>query len=261
LHYDLTDQYLDRDSIIHSLDPRVKVFATLAYVLTVSLTLEGTWWAFGVSFTILLVISWMACLKAVSVIRRSYVVLPFVLAAILLPFTMPGPILYRIPIVGWSISQPGLIRFLSILLRSWLAVQAAILLTLTTRFTDLLWALGAFRLPRPLVSTIGFMYRYLFVLVDEARRMRCARAARSATPEGTPRPSIIWQGRVTGAMVGSLFLRALDRSERVYAAMLSRGYDGHMRSLMDFRMGIIDWTAILVVGLVLSSLLTLVKVF
>jgi cobalt/nickel transport system permease protein len=257
LHYDLTDQYHHRSSLIHHLDPRVKVVVTFLYILALSITPEGTWWIFGFFFTSLLVTVWLTHLGLVFTIRRSFIVLPFVLAAVAVPFTTPGSILFRIPGLGWAISEPGFVRFVSILIRSWLAVQAAILLTATTRFPDLLWALGAFRFPRPLVSTIGFMYRYLFVLADEALRMMRARTARSAQVPGRPRPSIGWQGRVAGSMVGSLFLRALARSERVYAAMLARGYDGHMRSLIRFRMTNLDWSTFVVAVLFLVTPLIL----
>jgi cobalt/nickel transport system permease protein len=177
-------------------------------------------------------------------IRRSYIALPFVLAATPIPFIMPGPTLFQLPLLGWPVSVPGAIRFVSILLRTWLAVQFAILLTAVTRFPDLLWALSKLKVPRLLVAMIGFLYRYLFVLADEALRMLRARAARSPRTPGVKRPSIGWQSRVAGGMVGSLFLRALERSERVYSAMVSRGYDGQVRSVTDFRMVRLDWVAL-----------------
>ncbi len=253
MHVNLADQYRHRSSLLHTLDPRVKVVTTLGTILAISLVPEGTWWAFG--FFLLLILT-AACLSRLGVtftVRRSFIVLPFVLAALAVPFTTPGPMLWRLPLLGWVISEPGLIRFLSILIRSWLAVQVAILLTATTRFPDLLWALGRLRFPRPLVSIIGFMYRYLFVLADEALRMLRARAARSAWVPGVPRRSLIWQGKVTGAMVGSLFLRAIERSEGVYAAMLSRGYDGQVRTLTRFRMRVEDWFVLILVGTMLLA--------
>lgn len=229
----------------------------IGYILAVSLTPEGTWWAFVFFFLVLFFAVYLSRLGALFTIHRSFIALPFILAALAVPFTTPGPILWRIPGLRWAISGPGLIRFLSILLRSWLAVQAAILLTAVTRFTDILWALGSLRFPRVLVSTIGFMYRYLFVLADEATRMMRARASRSARIPGTQRRSVLWQGRMAGAMVGSLFLRALERSERVYAAMLSRGYDGSMRSLTHFRMRPTDWLSLMAVVLLLIVPLSL----
>lgn len=257
MHYDLSDQYHHRSSLIHHLDPRVKVVVTFFYILALSLTPEGAWWILGFFLLLLLSAVWLADLALTFTLKRSFIVLPFVLAAVALPFTTPGPSLLEIPGLGWVVTEPGMIRFLSILARSWLAVQGAILLTAITRFPDLLWALGALRFPQPLVSTIGFMYRYLFVLADEALRMIRARAARSAQVPGRARPPIGWRGRVAGSMVGSLFLRSLARSERVYAAMLARGYDGHMRSLIGFRMTNIDWMVFILAFLLLIAPLIL----
>ncbi len=58
-------------------------------------------------------------------------------------------------------------------------------------------------------------------------------------------------------MVGSLFLRALERSERVYAAMLSRGYDGHMRTTESFKMKGLDWLALAALVLLLAGPLSM----
>lgn len=112
-------------------------------------------------------------------------------------------------------------------------MQAAALLVYTTPFHDLLEGLERLRLPRLMVAVISLMYRYLAVLTDEATRMMRARASRAATPPGAPAPDWRWQGRVVGNMVGALFIRAYERSERVYIAMQSRGYQGHLRHLHD----------------------------
>jgi cobalt/nickel transport system permease protein len=79
------------------------------------------------------------------------------------------------------------------------------------------------------VATISFMYRYLFVLVDEAMRLQTAREARSV---GTGR-NVVWRARVLGGMIGSLFIRSYERSERIYAAMLARGFAGEVRTLTE----------------------------
>jgi cobalt/nickel transport system permease protein len=91
----------------------------------------------------------------------------------------------------------------------------------------------AIRVPRLLVAVVGLMWRYLFVLADEALRLMRAREARSGQPD---RPgaraggSIAWRARVTGGMAGNLFLRSFERADRIYAAMASRGYDGEVRA-------------------------------
>lgn len=254
MHYDLSDQYLHRQSVVHTLDPRVKVVATLLYIFAVGITPEGVWWAFGLQFGLLLAVVIWARLSIFYTIRRSFIAAPFILAVLAVPFTTPGNELFIIPGLEWTISEPGLIRFGSILLRAWLAVQSAILLVTTTRVTDTFWALAALRFPRLLVATIRFMYRYLFVLADEATRMLRARASRSPRIKGAGRPSLFWQGKVAGSMIGNLFLRSLERSERVYEAMVSRGYDGQMRSLIRFQMATSDWIFISFVGLSLCAI-------
>jgi cobalt/nickel transport system permease protein len=259
MHFDLTDQYRARSSSVHRLDPRVRVVLAVLFILACSLMPVGAWAAFAVLLGLVLIASTLSQLGAGFTLRRSYVALPFVLVAVPLLFTVPGEVIFTIPGLGWTASAQGLERFLSVLLRSWIAIQAAILLTAVTPFPDLLWALGALRLPRTLVATIGFMYRYLFVLTDEAARMLRARAARASRPPGSPRPGVVWQARVAGNMVGSLFLRALERSERVHAAMLARGYNGQMPSLAAHRLRLADWITTALAVLLLAGLLAAVS--
>jgi cobalt/nickel transport system permease protein len=85
------------------------------------------------------------------------------------------------------------------------------------------------------------MYRYLFVLADEVLRMLRAKSARSPRLAHKPKPSILWEGRVAGSMVGSLFIRSIERSERVYSAMLSRGFDGRVLISRKLKMTQTDW--------------------
>jgi cobalt/nickel transport system permease protein len=130
-----------------------------------------------------------------------------------------------------TISAEGLRRFLTIMAGSWLSVQVALLLAFTTPFHDLVDGLRELRIPKIIIAIISFMYRYLAVLTDEGARMLRARDARSAAGDGASGGSIRWRATVTGRMVGSLFLRAYERSERIYAAMQARGFEGEFRHL------------------------------
>jgi cobalt/nickel transport system permease protein len=87
------------------------------------------------------------------------------------------------------------------------------------------------RLPPIFVSIIGFMYRYLAVLSEEASRLMRAREARSASADGRAGGTIRWRAAVTGRMAGTLFLRSYERSERIYAAMQARGFEGELRHM------------------------------
>jgi cobalt/nickel transport system permease protein len=142
--------------------------------------------------------------------------------------------LFTVPGVGWTATDTGLELFASILLRSWLSILAATILTATTEPDLLLRGLRSFGVPKLLVGTISFMWRYIFVIAEEAHRLMLARQARSAGVSKGHGGTLAWRGKVAGNMVGSLFLRSLNRSERVYVAMLSRGYNGEMLSLERF---------------------------
>ncbi len=213
---------------------------TLAAIVGISLLPQGEWLLFGVALVALMAVGAWAGLGPLHALRKSYVALPFVLAALSLPFTVPGDALVHLPLLGWPMTVEGITRAASLIARSWLAVQAAILLTSTTPPESIFWSLRALRVPAILVAVVGFAYRYLSLLVDEARRMLRARGARSAARAGR-RPSLAWQGQVAGSMAGSLFVRSLERSERVYVAMLARGYDGHIHLARAPQMRLRDW--------------------
>lgn len=231
MHYHIADHFIGADSPLHSLDARVKVAASVLLILLVSLTPFRALLAFPFLWAIVLAGVLLARMPYWMLLKRSLVALPFAAAAITLLFTVPGRTIGTLPLVGWTISDIGLVRFISILLKSWISVQVAVLLAMTTHFTDLLWALGALKVPGVLVAIISFMYRYIFVLADEALRLTRARDSRSASLDGKAGGTLVWRAGVTGNMVGNLFLRSYERSERVYQAMVSRGYAGEMRQL------------------------------
>lgn len=257
MHVNTFDRYERRRSPVHLLDPRVKVVVTVLFIVGNVLLPDGAWLGFLAAWAVVLLVSWSTRLSAVYAFKRAFIVLPFTLAAVTVLFTLPGDALvsWQIGSRTLSISDAGLVRFVSIVLRSWLSVQMAILLTATTQFPDLMHALSHLRVPTILVSIIAFMYRYLFVLADEAMRLLRARQARSArltTASGGG--SIGWRARVAGYMVGQLLVRSLDRSDRVYNAMLARGYDGRLLTLNPHQMQRRDWwwgtAAVVVIGLI-----------
>ncbi len=229
----MQERYTHSSSPVHALDARVKVILTLVFLLSLNLTPISAWPAYILYLSLTLSVALLARVGTGFVIKRSALALPFMLAALPLVFTGADARPLALPLLrelGWSVpvSLQGLERFASIALRSWISVQAAILLAGTTRFNDLLTALQQIGLPHLFVAIIGLMWRYLSVIGEEVLRMLRARASRSASAPGRYRAggSLAWRARVTGGMAGSLFLRSLERSDRVYSAMLSRGYNG-----------------------------------
>jgi cobalt/nickel transport system permease protein len=244
------DRFVRATSLLHELDPRAKLVAALACITSNLVLPDGSWAAFAATWGLLLVGSAASGLGVTYVARRSFVALPFALAAITALFVLPGTPLFVLEFGPWYLvaTDAGLVRFGSILARSWLSVQVGILLVTTTSIPDLLHALRHLRVSALLVSIVAMMYRYLAVLVDEAMRLVRAREARSVGGGG----SLAWRARVTGHMAGQLFLRSYDRGDRIYAAMLARGYDGETRSLIHKPLRDRDWRFLLGLGLVLS---------
>ncbi|MFQ5435040.1 MAG: cobalt ECF transporter T component CbiQ [Anaerolineae bacterium] len=249
------DRFLYRDSPIHRLDARVKVLGTVLFILSNALLPDGAWLAFVLAGLLVIVVAQLAQLGVWFAIKRSFVALPFALAAVTVLFTIPGRPLLTLSLGPWqpAISDAGLLRFTSILIRSFLSVQMAILLTAVTPFPDLIHALRHLRVSQPIVTIISFMYRYLFVLADEAGRLLRAREARSARLGTKGGGTLAWRARVVGHMAGQLFLRSYERSHRVYQAMLARGYGGHLLTMNPHVMTPPDWLALLFMFLWLAA--------
>ena len=245
MYFQVEDRFRERDSLLHRLDPRVKLVIAVGLILTLSLLPVGAFAGYGAVWLAVLAGAAVARVGPGYVLRRSFVALPFVLAVAALPFTAPGEVIGRVPWLGWPVTLEGTLRATSIVAKSWVSVQVAILLVATTSLPDLLWGLRALRVPAPLIAIVSFMYRYLFVLAEEAQRLLRARAARSAAQAGRRSGGpLVWRGRVAGYMVGSLMLRSFERSERIYQAMAARGYRGELRSLARHAMHRRDWLAL-----------------
>jgi cobalt/nickel transport system permease protein len=258
MHINVFDHYQNQATLAHRLDPRVKVVVVVVFILSNALLPDGAWLAYGVMGLFVLIAARVAHLPLGFLFKRSLIVLPFLLAAVTIVFTLPGTAVFSFTLGPWTFSatDAGLVRFASIMIRSWLSVMAAIWLTATTPFPDLMHALRHLHVPQILVSIISFMYRYLFVMADEAKRLLRAREARSARLPGQAGNggSLWWRAKIAGGIVGQLFLRSFDRSDRVYNAMLARGYRGELLTMNPHHMTQRDWfvggTAVVLILLV-----------
>ncbi|MEV2242586.1 cobalt ECF transporter T component CbiQ [Micromonospora sp. NPDC049891] len=211
--------YREADSPVHRLPPEVKITAMVAFTIAVVATPREALWAFGAYALLVAAVAALARVNARWLLLRSTIELPFVLFAFALPFLGAGE---RVDVAGLHLSVDGLYGAWNIIAKGTLGVWASLLLAATTSTRDLIVGLDRLRCPQILTQIATFMLRYLDVLVGEARRMRVARISRGDDPR------FVWQLRGFAAGVGALFLRAFERGERVYLAMLSRGYTGRM---------------------------------
>jgi len=262
MHADAFDRYYHAESPLHRLDPRVKVLLTVAFILSNALLPDGAWSAFGLAWIVILFANHFSNLGIEFSFKRSFIALPFALTAVSAIFMPAGQ-----PLAEWTLgplqlipTDAGLLRFISIMLRAWLSVQAGIMLVAVTPFPDMIHAFEHLRVPAILTTIIAFLYRYLFVLTDEVMRLLRARDARSAALPGLKSGrSVFWRAKIAGNMAGQLFLRSYERSDRIYNAMLARGYQGQMRTLRAHTLTRRDWLALLLVIFLLLFLQLLAR--
>jgi len=219
-----------QESPVHRLDPRVKLLTSLVFVVTV------------VSFPKYAVLSLIPfIIYPVALMALGNLPVPYLLKKILLaaPFAffigvfnplLDRQILFHLGPLGIS---GGWVSFASILLKFGLTVSAALILIAVTGFYQVCLALQRLGLPRAFVLQLLFLYRYIFVLMDEALRMMRARSLRAFEGSG---PGF----RVYTSMIGHLLLRTLDRAQRLHLAMLSRGFDGEIRLPRPLHLGVRD---------------------
>lgn len=152
----------------------------------------------------------------------------------------------QVEILGVTVYEAGLLAGLSIVAKGTLGVLIAIVLSATTTARELLFGLERLRVPLPLLNIAAFMLRYLNVINDEMTRMRVARLSRGFQENG------IKSWRVLAHSMGALFIRSFERGERVYLAMLARGFRGSIPSLQERTSA--NWSAALVLpGLALTA--------
>lgn len=221
------DRLAAGDTWLHRLDPRAKILAAAVYVVAVvSLPkYELSALAPFALFPVFLAAAGRVPMGFVA--RKLLAVAPFaLLVAVWNPF-LDRKILLTLG--GVDVSG-GWVSFLSILARFALTVGVAFLLIAVTSFQGLCLGLQRLGLPQAMTVQLLFLYRYLFVLGEEAVHMSRARALRTFGKRGG-------ELKVFAHVVGHLLLRTLDRAQRVYQAMLSRGFDGEVRLLRESRFG------------------------
>jgi cobalt/nickel transport system permease protein len=200
---------------LQRLNPKGKLLATLFFVVAVVATPVAAWQILAAEALILSFVIGLSGIQPRELFTRW---LGFVVLVGFLAFVMARnhPEQQRLGTTG---------VVLGLLVKNSMSFVAVLTLSGVTPFPKLLAALRGLRTPVVLVATLHFMYRYLHVLTDELDRMVKARRSRSFRRSGR----LDW-GLLTG-LIGVLFLRAIERGERVHAAMVARGWDGDPRVL------------------------------
>ena len=223
------------DSVVHRLDTRVKLLAAFGFILTVVSFDRYELSGLLPFFFVPLAVCAMAGLPTWLVVRKALLVLPFALLIGAANPLLDQTVQLQLGTVGIS---GGWLSFASIVVRGLLSAVAAILLIAVTGVPAIGEALGRLGAPQALVVQLLFMYRYLFVLAEEALHASRSRALRSFGRRGMgPGPF--------AAMIAHLLLRSWERAERIHQAMLARGFTGQFLPSRRCRFGLAELTALL----------------
>lgn len=223
--------YLDslsyKDTFVHRLDPRVKLIVSFTFILFVvsfpKYELSGLMPFF--IYPVFLLTTGDIPFRVIA--KKVLFVSPFaIFIGIFNPLLDTDVIItpFGVPVTG------GWISFVSIIIKFILTVSTSLLLIATTSFSGLCEALERLKLPRAFVIQLLFLYRYLFVLLEEALRMVRAREARSSGKRGKDVKTFI-------RLISVLLIRTVERAERIYQAMLSRGFRGEIKVLKRYKLG------------------------
>lgn len=205
-------------SPIHDLDPRFKILAAVVLIIAVVVGAPMRPLEFALCLALLAALTVLARVPLGSLLARSALVLP--IAGSIALFAPLG----QVATWTWAGVQQAYVENLdviwAIVSKAWLSAYTVLLVSATTPTPRLFAALRALRVPTIFITMLTFLYRYIDVLGDQLRSLRRSVASRGWNVRG-------WRLIVLyGNLAGSLFVRAYERGERIYAAMLSRGYDG-----------------------------------
>ncbi|MBI1787445.1 MAG: hypothetical protein HYR60_07835 [Acidobacteria bacterium] len=205
MHHVVLEQWSRGQSFLHARDARAKIPAVLGFLILVA-TAPAHFEPLALICFLLLIAGLAAArLPVMAALRRAGVVLPFCAAFAAISFLAGEPR-----------------RALSLLEKSYLSALAVLLLVGTTPMPQLLRGLDSLGAPRFLLMVAQFLYRYLFVISEQAQHMRMAGRCRGGLAGRRAR------FRAAAGALAVLFSRSYERAEKIHRSMLSRGFDGRI---------------------------------
>ena len=222
----VAEEFSSGNSLIHDLDPRIKIIVAALFSITVAVADRAEVLLLALLFSACCVI--LSSLPLLRVMRRLLLVNGFILLLwIVLPFTYPGRTLFSVGPFGAT--TEGVRYALTITIKSNTIILACIALLGTTSIFTLVHALRHLHIPDKLVQLLFFSYRYIHVIHLEYLRLLNAMKVRCFHPRSNLRTY-----KAYAYLVGMMLLNSYDRSERVYDAMLCRGFKGQFWILDHF---------------------------
>ncbi len=226
------EEFAEGNSFIHKLDPRVKFLTVIPSVFAIAAM--KTIAAPIAALIVCLILVILSRLDLKKLIIRLITVNVFIFFLwIFLPFSYPGEAFFQIG--NLIATKEGLLHVLSITLKSNAIVLLTIVILGTSEVFSLSHALIHLKLPRKLVLLFFFFYRYITVMHDEYVKMKKAILIRCFKPK-----SNLHTYKTYAYLIGMLIIRSFERSQRIYNAMLCRGFKNNFPIISHFELKKID---------------------
>ena len=241
-----TNEYAHLESPVHALDGRVKIAIFFSIVFVSLSTPADAFWCFGFYALVIFVFVVLSKVPFWFYAKRVLFFFPFIfLMTVLMLFISEDGSGY-FDFFGIRIYTKGALAAWNIWAKSIISVSSLLVLSATTPFAALMRAFRSFHVPKIFTDLASFTYRYIFIIPDEAMRMKRAGDSRAY------RPRWVWHSKTVGHIIGVLLLRSYERSERIYAAMCARGFNGkfYFEELPGLRRRQILFSVLLIVLLI-----------
>jgi cobalt/nickel transport system permease protein len=263
-----SESFSKRRGLLQSLDPRAKLISILAVIFGASMI--GNLRVLIFIYAMTLLFSYLSKIDVGFFIKRVWLFIPIFAGIIAVPMIfnvfLPGDPLYQLAYLGPGahlgpfslpesifITKQGTNAAVIFTMRVATCVSAVVLLFLTTPHQILFKSLRTVGVPKLYVLTLQMTYRYIFLLMELIREMYVAKKARTIRAAG-----IIDEQKWVGGRIGYTLIRSLSMSEKVHMAMMSRGFNGEVHILQEFKMKSQDYLAC-VVAISLSLVLVLIS--
>jgi cobalt/nickel transport system permease protein len=229
LHHVVLERWSRRSSPLHRRDARAKVLALLVFLIAVATTPPGAWWRYAAYAAAVLGAVLLSGLPVMQILRR---------AALVLPFSATFGLFL------WIAGSRGVA--MAVVAKSLLSAVGVILAVGVTPMPAFLRAVEWLRVPGLIVLIAQFVYRYLFVISEEAQHMRAAMQARGGGR---------WRGFSSPASaVSVLFAKSYARAEGVHRAMIARGFTGSFPALAPEHWHSADWAFLALASLMMAAI-------
>ena len=202
MHHVVLDQWSRRTSPLHRRDPRAKIVPLLVFLVALATAHRVLPFVAAGFFAMVCAALLWARVPLGGVLSRAALVLPFTLV-------FAG--------ISWLGGDPG--RGAALVVKSYLSALAVLAVVSTTPLPVLLRGVEMLGAPRFLLMVTQFLYRYLFVISEEAQHMRKAAASRGGS------------FRSAAGALAVLFARSYKQAGEIHNAMLARGFQGRFRPL------------------------------